>query len=54
MVDELRGYKVVVVPSDLSGLVIDAGEFRLTDYFRSQVDAERLARFQRKPRSWRR
>ena len=39
VLDELRGYKVVVVPSYLSGLFIGAGEFRLTDYFRSQIDA---------------
>lgn len=39
VLDELRGYKVVVVPSYLSGLLIDAGELGLTDYFRSQVDA---------------
>ncbi len=39
VVDELRGYRVVVVPSYLSGILIDAGEFRLTDYFRSQIEA---------------
>ena len=39
VLNELRSYKVVVVPSYLSGLLIDAGEFRLTDYFRTQVDA---------------
>jgi hypothetical protein len=39
VLDELRGYKVVVVPSYLSGILIDAGEFRLTDYFRTQIQA---------------
>jgi hypothetical protein len=39
VLDELRGYRVVVVPSYLSGLLIDASEYRLADYFRSQVDA---------------
>ncbi len=39
VLDELRGYKVIVVPSYLSSLLIDAGELGLTDYFRSQVDA---------------
>jgi hypothetical protein len=37
--DELRGYRIVVVPSYLSGILIDAGEFRLADYFRSQIEA---------------
>lgn len=41
VLNELRGYKVVVVPSYLSGLLIDAGELRLTDYFRTQIDALR-------------
>ena len=36
---ELRGYRIVVVPSYLSGLLISAGGFRLTDYFRSQIEA---------------
>ncbi|NNE82756.1 MAG: hypothetical protein HKN28_02180, partial [Alphaproteobacteria bacterium] len=37
--DELRGYRIVVVPSYLSGILIDAGEFRLADYFRTQIEA---------------
>ena len=36
---ELRGYKVVIVPSYLSGLLIDAGQYNLSDYFRSQIEA---------------
>ncbi len=39
VLDELRGYKVVVVPSYLSGLLIDASNLRLADYFRSQIEA---------------
>ena len=39
VLDELRGYKIVVVPSYLSGILIEAGEFRLTDYFRTQIEA---------------
>ena len=39
VLDELRGYKVVVVPSYLSGLLIDADEAQLTEYIRSQVEA---------------
>ena len=39
VLDELRGYRVVVVPSYLSGLLIDASEYRLTDYLRTQIDA---------------
>ena len=39
VLDELRGYKVVVVPSYLSGLLIEADEIRLTEYIRSQVEA---------------
>ncbi|MCZ6592698.1 MAG: hypothetical protein O7B98_16360, partial [Alphaproteobacteria bacterium] len=39
VLDELRGYKIVVVPSYLSGLLIDASDLRLADYFRSQIEA---------------
>ncbi len=39
VLDELRGYKVVVVPSYLSSLLIDAGALGLTDYFRAPIDA---------------
>lgn len=39
VLDELRGYKLVVVPSYLSGLLIDAGELGLTDYLRAPIDA---------------
>ncbi len=39
VLDELRTYRVVVVPSYLSGLLIDASEYHLADYFRTQVDA---------------
>jgi len=39
VLDELRGYKVVVVPSYLSGLLIDVGALGLTDYFRAPIDA---------------
>lgn len=39
VLDELRGYKVIVVPSYLSSLLIDAGELGLTDYFRAPIDA---------------
>jgi len=39
VLDELRGYKIVVVPSYLSSLLIDAGELGLTDYFRAPIDA---------------
>ena len=37
--DELRGYKIVVVPSYLSGVLIDASELRLADYFLGQIEA---------------
>lgn len=39
VLDELRGYKVVVVPSYLSSLLIDAGALGLTDYFRAPIEA---------------
>lgn len=37
--DELRGYKVVVVPSYLSSLLIDASDLGLADYFRAPIEA---------------
>ena len=39
VLDELRGYKIVVVPSFLSGLLIEADEAQLTEYIRAQVEA---------------
>ncbi len=39
VLEELRGYRVVVVPSYLSDLLIEADDAGLADYFRSQVEA---------------
>lgn len=39
VLDELRTYRVVVVPSYLSSILIDASELRLTDYVRAQMEA---------------
>lgn len=39
VLNELRGYKVVIVPSYLSDLLIDADEHSLTDYIGAQMAA---------------